>query len=127
MRLTTLLKVGYFRHRRCPTPRYRGDPTLVIWQSRAERPACPVVFWRVVMRFSWRRRKGMHIGKSRVLALLAVASIVASACGSSTATPTTGATTGPGASTAVVPSAAPSASGLVVADTTVYPRAETLY
>src|SRR5450756_1800987 len=123
MRLTTLLKVGYFRHRRYPAPRYRGDPTLVIWQSHAGRPACPVVFWRVVMRFSWGRRKGMEMGKSRVIALLAVASIVASACSSSTATPTTGA----GASTAVVPNAAPSATGLPVTDSTVYPRAETLY
>src|ERR1035437_7085333 len=113
MRLTTLLKVGYFRHRRCPTPRYRGDPTLVIWRSRAGRPACPVVFWRVVMRFSWRRRKGMHIGKSRVLALLAVASMVASACGSSSGSPT-----------AVVPDASGT---LPKTDTTVYPRAETLY
>src|SRR5450759_3156910 len=127
MRLTTLLKVGYFRHRRYPAPRYRGDPTLVIWQSHAGRPACPVVFWRVVMRFSWGRRKGMEMGKSRVIALLAVARIVASACSSSTATPTTGATTGPGASTAVVPNAAPSATGLPVTDSTVYPRAETLY
>ena len=69
----------------------------------------------------------MEMGKSRVIALLAVASIVASACSSSTATPTTGATTGPGASTAVVPNAAPSATGLPVTDSTVYPRAETLY
>ena len=60
----------------------------------------------------------MHIGKTRVLGLLAVASIVASACGNSTATPT-----GPAASGATkVPStSASSATG----DT--YPRAETLY
>ncbi len=54
----------------------------------------------------------MRIGKSRVLALLAVASIVVSACGSATSTPQT---------------AASGATGLPATDTTVYPRAETLY
>jgi len=52
----------------------------------------------------------MHMGKSRVLALLAVASIVATACGSS-----------------ATPAPAANASGLPATDTTVYPRAQTLY
>jgi len=69
----------------------------------------------------------MQVGKSRVLALLAAASIVASACGSSTATPTVAPTTGPGATPTVAPTAAPSATGLPATDTTVYPRAQTLY
>ena len=68
------------------------------------------------------------MGRSRFLALLAVASIVASACGSSTATPTTApATQAPGQS-AVAPTTAPTATGLpATVDTSSYPRAETLY
>ena len=74
----------------------------------------------------------MQIGKSRVLALLAAAAIVASACSSTSATPTTAPaapTTGPVATPATVatPAAAASATGLPATDTTVYPRAETLY
>jgi len=70
--------------------------------------------------------------KSRVLALLAAAAIVASACSSTSATPTTAPaapTTGPVATPATVatPAAAASATGLPATDTTVYPRAETLY
>ncbi|MGD0408151.1 MAG: ABC transporter substrate-binding protein [Candidatus Limnocylindrales bacterium] len=69
------------------------------------------------------------MGKSRVLALLAAASIVASACGSSTASPTTAPapTQGGVQPTAVAPTAAPSATGLPATDATVYPRAQTLY
>jgi peptide/nickel transport system substrate-binding protein len=71
----------------------------------------------------------MQMGKSRVLALLAAASIVASACGSSTASPTTAPapTQGGVQPTAVAPTAAPSATGLPATDATVYPRAQTLY
>ncbi|MGA3056446.1 MAG: ABC transporter substrate-binding protein [Candidatus Limnocylindrales bacterium] len=71
----------------------------------------------------------MHIGKSRVLALLAVASIVASACGSSNATPTSVAPTPvPGTEApGVTPTPAASATGLPATDTTVYPREQTLY
>jgi peptide/nickel transport system substrate-binding protein len=76
----------------------------------------------------------MQLGKSRVLALLAAASIVASACGSSSASPTPGAATPvpgtpvPGVATPE-PSATPAASatGLPATDTTVYPREQTLY
>jgi peptide/nickel transport system substrate-binding protein len=60
------------------------------------------------------------------VALLAVASIVATACGSSTAsstTSTTGAT--PNAATPAAPGA--SATGLPATDATVYPRDQTLY
>src|SRR5450759_3012380 len=77
-------------------------------------------------------RKGMEMGKSRVIALLAVASLVASACGTSTGSASPAASTVPAAS---VPAASvPAASAPVVGtsptpvvDTTVYPRAETLY
>jgi peptide/nickel transport system substrate-binding protein len=71
----------------------------------------------------------MQIGKSRVLALLAIASIVASACSSTSSTPTAA----PGTSQAPVVTTAPVATpaGSVVPtpniDTTVYPRAQTLY
>jgi peptide/nickel transport system substrate-binding protein len=53
----------------------------------------------------------MQLGKSKVVAFLAVASIVATACGTSSGTPAPGA----------------SASGLPATDTTVYPRTQTLY
>ena len=74
----------------------------------------------------------MQMGKSRVLALLAAASIIASACGTSTATPTTVAPTPTSGgvqptTVAPTPTAVPSATGLPATDTTVYPRAETLY
>jgi len=65
----------------------------------------------------------MEMGKSRVIALLAVASIVASACSSSSSSATPGASTG----TAVTPApvaTAPASTGPAVE---VYPRAETLY
>jgi peptide/nickel transport system substrate-binding protein len=68
----------------------------------------------------------MHLGRYRVLALLAAASIVASACGSSSATSTVAPSTGTTTATAT-PAAAASATGLPATDTTVYPRAETLY
>jgi peptide/nickel transport system substrate-binding protein len=72
----------------------------------------------------------MQVGKSRVLALLAVLSIVAAACGTS-ATPSPAATTGGAPATTTptttAPTAAPSATGLPPTDTTVYPRAQTLY
>ena len=73
----------------------------------------------------------MQVGKSRVLALLAVLSIVAAACGTSAtpspAAPTSGAPTPVTAPTTTTPTAAPSATGLPPTDTTVYPRAQTLY
>jgi peptide/nickel transport system substrate-binding protein len=71
----------------------------------------------------------MQMGKSRVLALLAAASIVAAGCGSSTASPTTAPAPSQGGvqPTAVAPTAAPSATGLPATDATVYPRAQTLY
>jgi peptide/nickel transport system substrate-binding protein len=75
----------------------------------------------------------MQLGKTKVVALLAVAAIVASACGSSTATPTTapaGSTPTPPPATVATPTAntAPVAGATLPAtDTTVYPRAETLY
>ncbi|HJX68146.1 MAG TPA: ABC transporter substrate-binding protein [Candidatus Limnocylindrales bacterium] len=75
----------------------------------------------------------MQLGKSRVLALLAAASIVASACGSSSASPTPGATPAPGtpapgvATPAPTPAPAASATGLPLTDATVYPREQTLY
>jgi peptide/nickel transport system substrate-binding protein len=73
----------------------------------------------------------MQVGKSRVLALLAVLSIVAAACGTSAtpspAGPTSGASTPVTAPTTTTPTAAPSATGLPPTDTTVYPRAQTLY
>jgi peptide/nickel transport system substrate-binding protein len=75
----------------------------------------------------------MQLGKTKVVALLAVAAIVASACGSSTATPTTvpaGSTPTPPPATVATPTAntAPAAGATLPAtDTTVYPRAETLY
>jgi peptide/nickel transport system substrate-binding protein len=74
----------------------------------------------------------MQLGKSRVLALLAAASIVASACGSSSASPTAGTAATP-APPAVTPAPgdtatpAPSATGLPPTDATVYPREQTLY
>jgi peptide/nickel transport system substrate-binding protein len=74
----------------------------------------------------------MQLGKSRVLALLAAASIVASACGSSSASPTAGTPATP-APPAVTPAPgdtatpAPSATGLPPTDATVYPREQTLY
>jgi peptide/nickel transport system substrate-binding protein len=71
----------------------------------------------------------MQRGTTRVLGLLAVLSIVASACGS-TASPSAAAPTGGTPATvapATAPAAAPSASGLPATDTTSYPRAETLY
>jgi peptide/nickel transport system substrate-binding protein len=74
----------------------------------------------------------MQLGKSRVLALLAAASIVASACGSSSASQTPGATPAPGtpaanATPAPTPAPGASATGLPATDTTVYPREQTLY
>lgn len=71
----------------------------------------------------------MQIGKSRVFALLAVASIVASACSSTAATPTAApaASTGPVATTAPVVTPAGSVAPTPNIDTTVYPRAQTLY
>ncbi len=71
----------------------------------------------------------MQLGKSRVLALLAAASIVASACGSSSASPTVAPTTGPEVTPAPGATATPeaSATGLPATDTTVYPREQTLY
>jgi peptide/nickel transport system substrate-binding protein len=75
----------------------------------------------------------MQLGKSRVLALLAAASIVASACGSSSASPIPGATPVPGtpapgvATPAPTPAPEASATGLPATDTTVYPREQTLY
>ena len=74
----------------------------------------------------------MEMGKSRVIALLAVASIVATACSSSSGSASPAATTAPGATTPPVTSAAPSApvagtSPTPFVDTTVYPRAQTLY
>jgi peptide/nickel transport system substrate-binding protein len=75
----------------------------------------------------------MQLGKSRVLALLAAASIVASACGSSSTSPTPGATPVPGtpapgvATPAPTPAPQASATGLPATDTTVYPREQTLY
>ena len=75
--------------------------------------------------------ENMHKGKIRVLGLLAIVSIVASACGSSTVTPSPVAPASGAPATTVpataVPSVAPSASGLPPTDVTVYPRAETLY
>ena len=75
--------------------------------------------------------ENMHKGKTRILGLLAILSIVATACGGSTATPSGVATGAPtasptGAPTAS-PTAAPSPSGLPPTDATVYPRNETLY
>ena len=75
----------------------------------------------------------MQLGKSRVLALLAAASIVASACGSSSASPTPGATPVPGTPAPnatpapATPPPAASATGLPATDSTVYPREQTLY
>ena len=75
----------------------------------------------------------MQLGKSRVLALLAAASIVASACGSSSASPTPGATPVPGTPAPnatpapATPTPAASATGLPATDSTVYPREQTLY
>ena len=81
-------------------------------------------------------RKGMEMGKSRVIALLAVASIVATACSSSSVSPSPAAQSAAanpstGASSAA---SAPAASAPVVGtsptpniDTTVYTRATTLY
>src|ERR1035437_2651747 len=69
-------------------------------------------------------RKGMEMGKSRVIALLAVASIVAAACSTSSGSAS------PAASTGTVPSVAPvtaSAAPSTAAAVEVYPRAETLY
>jgi peptide/nickel transport system substrate-binding protein len=68
------------------------------------------------------------MGRSRVVALLAAASIVVTACGSSAATPTTApATQGP-AQSAAVATAAPTSTGLpATVDTSSYPRSETLY
>ena len=72
----------------------------------------------------------MQLGKSRVLALLAIASIVASACGSSSASPIPGATPAPGTpapNATPAPATPASATGLPATDTTVYPREQTLY
>ena len=76
----------------------------------------------------------MQLGKTRVVALLAVVAIAASACGGSTATPTvaapgatTGATPAPVATPATTPAAAAVNGTLPPTDTTVYPRAEPLY
>jgi peptide/nickel transport system substrate-binding protein len=76
----------------------------------------------------------MQREKSRVVALLAVASIVAGACGTSASTSTatnaaTSAATQAAATTATAATAAPAASatGLPATDTTVYPREQTLY
>jgi peptide/nickel transport system substrate-binding protein len=71
----------------------------------------------------------MQIGKSRLLALLAVASIVASACSSTAATPTAAApgTQAPVVTTAPVVTPAGSTAPTPNIDTTVYPRAQTLY
>jgi len=66
----------------------------------------------------------MQLGKSRVVALLAVASIVATAC-SSTASPSATSNAAVSAGTSAAPGA--TATGLPATDTTVYPRAETLY
>jgi peptide/nickel transport system substrate-binding protein len=63
----------------------------------------------------------MQVGKSRVLALFAVLSIAASACGTSTTTPN--AATG---NTGTPPTAAPTPAP-TQASADVYPRAETLY
>src|ERR1035437_4723509 len=69
-------------------------------------------------------RKGMEMGKSRVIALLAVASIVAAACSTSSGSASPAASTGTAPSVApVTASAAPSTAAVVE----VYPRAETLY
>jgi peptide/nickel transport system substrate-binding protein len=73
----------------------------------------------------------MQIGRSRVIALLAVASIVASACSSSSATPTTPpvqptATPAAGQSATPAPEASPTGLPATV-DTSSYPRNETLY
>jgi peptide/nickel transport system substrate-binding protein len=95
----------------------------------------PDLLWAnaLLLRSSWGRRKGMQLGKSRVLALLAAASIVASACGSSSASPIPGATPVPGtpapgvATPAPTPAPEASATGLPATDTTVYPREQTLY
>lgn len=66
----------------------------------------------------------MEMGKSRVIALLAVASIVASACSTSSGSASPAASTGTAPSVApVTVSAAPSTAPVVE----VYPRAETLY
>src|SRR5664280_3523784 len=81
-------------------------------------------------------RKGMEMGKSRVIALLAVASIVATACSgsSNSASPSPAAPTGAVPSTGASSAAsAPAASPVVGTsptpnvDTTVYNRATTLY
>jgi len=70
----------------------------------------------------------MEMGKSRVIALLAVASLVASACGTSTGSASPAVTTAPGATVAPVASApVVGTSPTPVVDTTVYPRAQTLY
>jgi peptide/nickel transport system substrate-binding protein len=79
----------------------------------------------------------MEMGKSRVIALLAVASIVATACSSSSGSASPAAATGApasvapvasGAASAVAPaSVAPNTSPTPNIDTTVYPRAQTLY
>ncbi|MGD0122209.1 MAG: ABC transporter substrate-binding protein [Candidatus Limnocylindrales bacterium] len=73
----------------------------------------------------------MQIGKSRLLALLAVASIVASACSSTAATPTAAApgTQAPATVAPATPATTPAGSVAPTPniDTTVYPRAQTLY
>jgi peptide/nickel transport system substrate-binding protein len=68
-------------------------------------------------------RKGMEMGKSRVIALLAVASIVASACSSSSGSASPAASTAPGVTAAPVASTAASTAPVLES----YPRAETLY
>ena len=67
----------------------------------------------------------MRLGQStRIVAMLAIASIVATACGTSTATPTTA----PLASGQVAtPEPTAAESGLPATDATVYPREQTLY
>ena len=64
--------------------------------------------------------ENMHQGKTRILGLLAILSIIVSACGSSSATPTSVATSGPTNAPTAAPTAAPSV-------LTEYPRAQTLY
>src|SRR5450759_4809067 len=70
-------------------------------------------------------RKGMEMGRSRVIALLAVASIVAAACGTSTGSASPAASPAPGAT--VAPVATASAGASTAPGVGEYPRAETLY
>ena len=101
-----------------PRPRHRGDPRSCCWprSNVAIQRALGFVPRRTVGKQKGEGGKGMHQGKSRILGLLAVMAIVASACGSTAATPTAGTGT-------PQPSASASASAAVEQ----YPRAETLY